>query len=86
MVSNGKAPATKKDLQQFVKHIEGLIGDMEGRIGRRIVEENKETRRHFDVVAENIRHDLLKGALNDKVEQHEDRIQKLEEHTGLVAA
>lgn len=86
MVDNGKAPATKRDLQQFVKHIEGLIGDMEGRVGRRIVEENKETRRHFDVVAENIRHDLLKGALNDKVEQHEDRIQKLEEHTGLVAA
>lgn len=86
MVDNGKAPATKKDIQQFVKHIEGLIGDMEGRIGRRIVEENKETRRHFDVVYENMRHDLLKGALNDKVEQHEDRIQKLEEHTGLVAA
>lgn len=86
MVDNGKAPATKRDLQQFVKHIEGLVGDMKQRMERRIVEGNKETRRHFDVVAENIRHDLLNGALNDKVEQHEDRIQKLEEHTGLVAA
>lgn len=82
MVTSDDVPATKKDLRQFVKHMEGIVGDIE----RHMVKENEETRRHFDVVYENMRHDLLKGALNDKVEQHEDRIQRLEEHTGLVVA
>ena len=50
-----------------------------------IKNEAEETRRHFNVVAENIHHDMLKGALNDKVEQHEDRIQLLEQHAGLAA-
>jgi hypothetical protein len=40
---------------------------------------------HFDFVAENIKHDF-QGAFKDKLEQHEDRIVRLEEHAGLVAA
>lgn len=32
----------------------------------------------FQVIAENIHHDMLHGALHDRVEQHEDRIRRLE--------
>ena len=45
----------------------------------------EELKQHFDVIAENIRHDLLKGALHDKIEQHDDRILHLEQHAGLAA-
>ncbi len=41
--------------------------------------DKKEIKHHFDVVAENIRHDFLHGAIADKVSQHEDRIRRLEE-------
>lgn len=37
-----------------------------------------ELKHHFDIVTENIRHDLLYGAISDKVQQHEDRIVVLE--------
>ena len=37
-----------------------------------------EIKGHFDVVAENIKQDVLHGALQDKVGQHEDRIIRLE--------
>ena len=55
-----------------------------------IREEAKETRPHFDVVAENIHKDVA-GANADeislikdqKLPDHEDRIVDLEEHTGL---
>lgn len=40
-------------------------------------------KRHFDVFAENIAHDL-RGALNDKFAQHEDRILRLEQHVQLA--
>lgn len=58
---------------------------MEQRMEQRITKEGEETRRHFDVVAENIKHDFLHGALPDKIEQHEDRIVRLETHVGLAA-
>lgn len=41
--------------------------------------------RHFDVTAENMRHDLL-GANRDEIEAVKDRVTRLERHTGLVAA
>jgi phage host-nuclease inhibitor protein Gam len=88
MIDQGRVPATKGDLQEFIAHIERVIGDLQNDMDRKFTalrEEHAETRRHFDVVAENIRHDLLKGALNDKVEQHEDRIIRLEQHAGLIA-
>lgn len=43
----------------------------------------QETRRHFDFMVETLRHNLIHGALNDKVEQHEDRIRALERRTGV---
>ena len=40
---------------------------------------------HFDVTVEAIRHDLL-GANRDRIENHEDRILRLERHGGLRPA
>ncbi|OGJ62745.1 hypothetical protein A3D12_01660 [Candidatus Peribacteria bacterium RIFCSPHIGHO2_02_FULL_55_24] len=80
MPSDQQAPATKQDIQQFVEHIQRLIADME----QRLTKESEETRRHFDVVAENLHYDF-KGALNDKIQNHENRIVHLEEHVGLAA-
>lgn len=88
MTDQSQSPATKGDLQEFIAHIERVIGDLQKDMDGKFIalqEEHTETRRHFDVVAENIRHDLVKGALNDKIEQHEDRIIRLEQHAGLAA-
>lgn len=38
---------------------------------------------HMNVVAENLVHDF-NGIFKDRLEQHEDRITRLEEHTGLA--
>lgn len=83
MQRDDTAPATKKDIEQFVEHIQSLIANMEERMEERITKEGEETRRHFDVVAENIKHDF-QGAFHDKLEQHEDRIVRLEGRVGLI--
>lgn len=38
---------------------------------------------HFNVVAENLVHDFH-GVFKDRLEQHEDRIVRLEQHAGLT--
>lgn len=42
-------------------------------------------KRHFDVVAENMLYDF-KGAFKDKLSVHDDRLDRLEVHTGLRRA
>ena len=71
--------------QQTEQRFADMEERMEKRMEERITKEGKETRHHFDVVAENIKHDFLHGALPDKIEQHEDRIVRLEQHVSLVA-
>ncbi|OGJ57285.1 hypothetical protein A2789_03745 [Candidatus Peribacteria bacterium RIFCSPHIGHO2_01_FULL_54_22] len=95
MPSDQQAPATKQDIhllmEQMGKYYQQTaqrFADMEERMkemAERITREGKETRHYFDVVAENIKHDFLHGALPDKIEQHEDRIVRLEQHVGLAA-
>lgn len=41
--------------------------------------------RHFDVAVETIRHDL-RGAHRDRMENHEQRITRLEQRAGLGVA
>ena len=45
----------------------------------------EEIKHHFEFVAENLLHDF-RGAKQDKIEQHEDRIARLERHAGLRSA
>lgn len=40
---------------------------------------------HVDLRIEQLRHDLL-DAKKDRVENHEDRLRKLERHTGMAVA
>ena len=86
----------KKDMMVFKKETEKRFDGVDKRLDntdsnfskllREIKEQEEETRRHFDVIAEQLRHDLLYGAVNDKVEQNTDRIEKIEKHVGLVSA
>jgi len=79
-----QAAATKRDIAMLMDEI-----------GKLYVANQKwkdEIMNHFDVVAENMHHDLLGahkdkiGVLSDRSEKHEKRIAKLEQHTGLIAA
>ena len=78
-----------------MEHIGGFYDKSNRRIGK--VEERltgleksmhewkKEIIHEFHVAVENIRHDL-EGANKDRVENHEHRLIRLEEHTGLSPA
>lgn len=55
------------------------------RLGKRIVASEPQTKAHFDLVAENITHDFQRGALHDRIEQHGDRIDRVERDVGLAA-
>lgn len=66
------APATKRDLNDLRKELKTDMGEMK-----------EEILRHFDVVAEDLRHDVM-GANRDEVELIKDRVTKLERHTGLI--
>ena len=77
MSDEQSAPATKQDIAMLMAEI-GKLYDA----NRQWKEELKH---HFDVVAENIHHDMMHGALSDKVEQHADRIRRVEQHVGLVS-
>lgn len=74
-------PATKGDLSEF-----------EEKITRQMATDKEEVKRHFDVVAESLFHDLA-GAHHDEIEllkhrkdDHERRIRHLERAAGLFAA
>lgn len=71
------APATKDDIKQLMESI-GRVYDANQRWANEIV-------RHFDVTVETIRHDLL-GANKDRIEDHEDRITRLERRAGVTLA
>lgn len=89
MHDDKQAPATKEDVRGIMEYLarnEEKIVEV-----KRDAEEFKEevkrhfedVKRHFDVVAENLLYDF-KGALNDKIQNHENRIVRIEEHIGLA--
>ena len=89
MPKKSSPTATQHDLQQLLEHVASLIGASEERMTARMetmlgqMETGKEeTVLHFDVVAENLTADF-RGALADKIGQHEDRIVVLEQRAGI---
>jgi hypothetical protein len=99
MVEDSKTPATKKDIALLMNEMAKLYGAQE-QWKREIIDRQKvwkdeilegqahgkdEIIRHFDVVVETIRHDLL-GANRDEMEGVKDRVKRLERHTGLVVS
>lgn len=87
MPSDKQAPATKQDIHllmeqmgKYYQKTEQRFADMDEKIDGW----KEEIIHEFHVVAENLHHDF-KGALNDKIQNHENRIVRLEGRVGLVA-
>ena len=80
------APATKQDIALLMDSI-GKHYDATERWKNEILEHmskwKEEMHRHFDVVAEELRHDVL-GAFRDHTSTVERRFLRLERHCGLV--
>lgn len=79
-------PATQDDLERLRQSLEGRME----RQAERLESCEQEIIQHFDLVAENLRHDLL-GAHRDEIEilkdarnDHERRISQLERSTGVL--
>ncbi|MDO8649380.1 MAG: hypothetical protein Q7R81_06390 [Candidatus Peregrinibacteria bacterium] len=94
MPKDNHQPATKKDVRLMQKDMRTTQKDlrkemkeMEKRITTNMdwKLDTMETRlvQHFNVVAEKLVHDF-NGIFKDRLEQHEDRIIRLEQHTGLA--
>ncbi|MFH0770977.1 MAG: hypothetical protein V1926_06445 [Candidatus Peregrinibacteria bacterium] len=99
MAKDSSSPATKKDsamlmesigklyddIHEFKDDVSGKITDLKGEIEEKIAASEDRVKRHFDVVAEDLRHDVL-GANRDEIESIKDRVIRIERHVGLRAA
>jgi len=77
MADNSQAPATKQDV--------AFIMDALAKVYQEIQASEDRQHQKFMVLFEDLRHDMI-GTHKDKIQQHEERIQRLEKHTKLVAA
>jgi hypothetical protein len=88
----GDAPATKADVRMLMDEIgklydankrwkDEVIRELDGRIDGKITASETRTKEHFDLAVENIRAELV-GANKDRLENHEDRITRLEVRVG----
>ena len=88
MTKGDQSPATKKDIRLLMQRMASYYDKTE----KRMEQWKNETKRHFDVVAEHMRHDLTWAhreeilMLKEAKEIHGRRISALERHTGLLAA
>jgi len=88
VTADPNAPATKEDIRLLMEGIGKLYEANEqwkADIVEQIAASEVRTKEHFDLVAENLTHDF-QSAFRDKLEQHEDRIVRLERDAGLRAA
>ena len=88
MTDDPQSPATQADLQQVRAEMHERFttsDDQFLRVFEYIDRKAEEIMRHFEVVAEQLRHDAM-GANRDDIEGVKDRITRLEQHTGLIAA
>jgi hypothetical protein len=67
MADDSSAPATKGD----VTAVRSDMGALKNELMAFVKKDGEETRRHFDVVAEDMRHDLM-GANHDEIELLKD--------------
>jgi len=86
MADDPQSPATQADLQQVRAEMHERFTTTDEQFQRifgHIDRQAAEIMRHFDVVAEQLRHDAL-GANRDDIEIVKDRVTRLEHYTGLV--
>lgn len=90
MAQEVSAPATKQDIGLLMERMgtfEDRMGSLETRVTEwreEMFEWKEEVKEHFNLVAENLRYDLV-GIYKDRTEDHEQRIRRLERKTGVVA-
>lgn len=97
-VTDDNAPATRGDLrtlekkmnqtmgeqfQWFARSIMDAMQDMEKRMIKHMDEKDAASENRMMTLMEQWKHDLV-GIHKDKISQHEDRITRLEIHTGLA--
>lgn len=98
MTNDDKAAATKQDIQllmlQMTEFRDDVIELREGvtELRKGMTDSRRENRQwkkdiigEFHIFTGQLLHDF-RGAFGDRVSQHEDRINRLERHTGLLAA
>lgn len=95
---NDTTPATKSDVKLLMEEI-GKLYDATERWKDELADKTQrwqllsanEVKQHFDLVVEQIRHDLLAAnreqieLLRDRTDGHANRITRLEQHAGYVA-
>ena len=87
MIASHDAPATKEDIRLLMEEIGKLYMATEQwktEIIGKMQEWKTEIVHEFHIVAENMRHDYL-GAHKDRIENHEDRLRRLERRARFVA-
>jgi|GEM_PF-4489351 len=89
VAQDNSTPATQGDLLSMMQTILTAMQDMEKRllfaVDEKITNAVSGSEHRLLVVMEDLRHDMI-GTHKDKISQHEDRIVKIELHTGLRAA
>ena len=90
MGDRSQSPATKEDVKGIMEYLvrnDARTSSLEKKMDvleKKMERDKKEIIHEFHVVAEDIKHDF-KGAFHDKLEQHEDRIVRLEQNMGLAS-
>ncbi len=101
MTDDATAPATKQDIAMLMEEFGKMWiwkGEMEEKmllwkqeLREEIFRGNKEMKEHFDLVAENMHHDMRAAhreeieVLKDRSKDHGKRIGRLEQAVGLAA-
>jgi hypothetical protein len=86
--NDDQAPAKRADVWLSRAETEARFTKLEQRIDgleQKLEDWKQEIKDHFDLVAENLITDF-KGIFKDRLEQHEDRITRLEQHAGIAPA
>lgn len=80
-------PATTANLRAFASALRQEIGLQVERLEQQIADSAAETRRHFDVVAEDLEHKVLDslGDVHSMVVDHQQRLKTLEQLGGVAS-
>jgi len=73
MTNDENSPASKADIRMMM----GQMGDCYSKTEVQIADFKEEIVHEFKIITEQLRHDLL-GTHKDKIENHEDRLVRLE--------
>jgi len=88
MTNDKDTAASKEDIRGLMEQMGIYYARTEEQLAgmkEEMAEWKEDVIHQFKVIAEDLRHDLI-GTHKDKVEDHEDRLFRLERHTGLRTA